>query len=595
MKSPKVSPGDSRWKSPAFNAAWCNNLSEVSENYHEKHKLGTGTNRPSGQSRPIKIRNKTGGALIRGNVVEIGIELLSDTDHRNLWFEGNDYNGGVLAVVRCAVPDEQICEVVLSGETTAIVDVTDTDHEYAVAADGETVLTSAASGDIRILSPLPVTGEYEVAVLLGAKSSGGSSTQYGRVYDDLAGYAQDDATITPATVRFLPWKDNGDGSYTIDTAATPIAAIPSHSVTIEIADDACGCVGETAAQTLAVDAPGDARYVSPQTTGTNAEDNLTISGFGADPASGVAVTLLNPINDAVLVASAAATVAGNGTWSLTGIDLTGLSGNQHVKVRAIETDVDSFAHKPVYDYFYYAADHGTGDESVKYDTPAIAPDLKTTSDLGSSNSDNRTSDTTPTIAITTVESDTADGPAARIYVDGVEVYEGTANDFQSSQTIEETLSTLAIGTYQVTFTITHDIDNDDIESGHSPPLVLTIAATESSGSITATVLAAGAFETTDAPFAVDGYANESNTTDPSESVPTAPTTLSQPTPPIALGDNAEIPIEVIDGVWQVAQPQGYARQAEVTTDTNGTVWLSDVAQCPVRITAAEKLALDGEL
>lgn len=177
MNWPKVQPGVSRWKSPAFNSAWCNAVSESAQHYHENVKLG-GKSKPQPHSpKPIKIQNKTGADLDRGSVVELGDELLTTIDPRNLWFEGNAYADGQAAIVQAAVLDEEIVAVKVSGETTALVNVTSTSHGYAQATAGETVLASTSEAtSIRILSPLSTTGEQEVAVLMG--SGGGGSTDH---------------------------------------------------------------------------------------------------------------------------------------------------------------------------------------------------------------------------------------------------------------------------------------------------------------------------------------------------------------------------------------------------------------------------------
>lgn len=208
MNWPKVQPGISRWKSPAFNSAWLNAVSESAQYYHENVKLGGGKNPQSSQQKPIKVRNKTGGDLLRGAVVQLGAELLTNLDPRNLWFEGDTYSDGQVAIVQSAVLDEEIVAVKVSGETTALVNVTSTSHGYAQPTASATVLSSTATAtDIRILSPLSTTGEQEVAVLMGSGGGGGGtdhSHEYLLVTSNLTAATFNDGA-TPKT------KTNGTG------------------------------------------------------------------------------------------------------------------------------------------------------------------------------------------------------------------------------------------------------------------------------------------------------------------------------------------------------------------------------------------------
>lgn len=170
-----VSPGD---KSPAKSVAWLNAVSDAAAHFHNQ--VAGGVSKNAKQERGInpttvKVQNTTGTDLLRGHVVQLGDFELDALDPRKIWFEGGlpaDPVTRWLAIVRYAVKTGKRCDAQMLGVSTAIVNVSDVDHEYATAEAGSHILISATSGPVEILSPITNTGEQEVAVLLG----GGGST-----------------------------------------------------------------------------------------------------------------------------------------------------------------------------------------------------------------------------------------------------------------------------------------------------------------------------------------------------------------------------------------------------------------------------------
>jgi Bacterial Ig-like domain len=99
------------------------------------------------------------------------------------------------------------------------------------------------------------------------------------------------------------------------------------------------------------------------------------------------------------------------------------------------------------------------------DTPSTAPDLATSSDTGSSNSDDVTGDSTPSIVIPAL----ANGDYPTLYVDGVAV---AANWDALTQTLTP-VAALPPGDYSITYTVS---DANGNESAASPALSITLQA-----------------------------------------------------------------------------------------------------------------------
>lgn len=178
----KASRGDSPFKSPAFNAAWQNDVTDMLAWFRRAKAsgevLGAGGSLES-SSGVVRVKNLTTADQLRGNYVQLGAYLLDDVSQHKHWYEGNLYDAaenGKVAILERAVKsdDTSMVRARILGKCTARVNVTDVDHRFAVPVDGESVFDSASSGDIEILGAIDGTGEQELPVLLGAGGGGGS-------------------------------------------------------------------------------------------------------------------------------------------------------------------------------------------------------------------------------------------------------------------------------------------------------------------------------------------------------------------------------------------------------------------------------------
>lgn len=194
----KASRGDSPFKSPAFNAAWQNDVTDMLAWFRRAKAsgevLGAGGSLES-SSGVVRVKNLTTADQLRGNYVQLGAYLLDDVSQHKHWYEGNLYDAaenGKVAILERAVKsdDTSMVRARILGKCTARVNVTDVDHRFAVPVDGESVFDSASSGDIEILGAIDGTGEQELPVLLGA-GGGGGTVNFFRL--------RTTSTISPAT------------------------------------------------------------------------------------------------------------------------------------------------------------------------------------------------------------------------------------------------------------------------------------------------------------------------------------------------------------------------------------------------------------
>ena len=198
----RVSAGQLLTDSPAFSAGWCNAVSDAAEH----HQLRVANGEVLGNGRGLRendgrctVRNLTGSDLSRGHYVQLGNYLLTSVDARKPWFQGNLYSASAsnrIAILLQAVKNNETGEAALADRCTALVNVTDTAHQFAIPADGLSVLESAAEGAIEILSPLIATGGQEVVVIINGTTSG----------------LQRGITAGPA-LSAIAW-DNTDNTYT---------------------------------------------------------------------------------------------------------------------------------------------------------------------------------------------------------------------------------------------------------------------------------------------------------------------------------------------------------------------------------------------
>ncbi len=206
---------------------------------------------------------------------------------------------------------------------------------------------------------------------------------------------------------------------------------------------ASGALGITV-DTSAPNAPAALDLEAASDTGSSNTDNITgdntptISGTGE---VGATVTLTSDVDGAV----GTATVAGDGTWSITA---STLADGAH-SLTATQTDVAG------------NTSAASGALGITVDTAVLAPaglDLEAASDTGSSNTDNITGDNTPTI------SGTGEVGATVTLTSDVDGAVGTAT-VAGDGTWSITASTLADGAHSLTATQTDVAGNTSAASG----------------------------------------------------------------------------------------------------------------------------------
>ena len=127
-----------------------------------------------------------------------------------------------------------------------------------------------------------------------------------------------------------------DGALTVTAVETDAAGNPGAPVVFPFTHDT------TAPGGLTINAP------DPIVDATE-DDTLVISGANAEPSSTVQVTLSDGVNPLIVVA---ATVAGDGTWSIPATDVSGLNDGT-ITVSAVETDSAGNVGSPVPESFLH--------------------------------------------------------------------------------------------------------------------------------------------------------------------------------------------------------------------------------------------------
>lgn len=441
------------------------------------------------------------------------------------------------------------------------------------------------------------------SVGIGGGGGGGSAESIGYIYDDLPGYSREGITTVVVTSRFLPKIETSTNTYDVDLNAAFINVQPGLNPEITLSESS-GCNATSDSQsltgsTLSFDFPIE----------TNGFVNITddehlsieISGSGSKSSSTVAIRFLDPANPATVESGPhAANVANDGTWAATINVDADISTEGVYLVQAIETDTDSFAHKPITAPLFLAT-HSSTQNGIRFDTPP-APDLLQSSDTGDSNDDNVTEDTTPTFLINRGSSDyDAAGMTPVLYIDGVEVARGDGLSFELSSTVELTPGTaLTEGTYSATCALIYDEGGGgltgDTFTGQSEPLYFSVESASSSGSITATCLTSSAFDPDNDdladPIPVDTVVITNTTSSPAITTPAAPTTIPQPDHPFEYPDNYELKLTYINSAWKLDTTKQYCREAIVNTIGNAVV-VKQVGPCPIEITYSEKVKLDS--
>lgn len=182
---PKVSAGTPSDKSPTTSASWVNAVSDVAQDFQLRKAAGeAATGRGlTNSSGLVSVKNLTGSDLLRGAYVQLGDYLQTAVGHRRPIFEGNLYDvaeDGRIAILTKAAKQNIFEDARTIGVCTARINITDTGHRFAAPSDGLSILQSAASGNVEILSTNKIsgTGEQELTVLIGGGSSTSNVTSF---------------------------------------------------------------------------------------------------------------------------------------------------------------------------------------------------------------------------------------------------------------------------------------------------------------------------------------------------------------------------------------------------------------------------------
>ena len=253
---------------------------------------------------------------------------------------------------------------------------------------------------------------------------------------------------------------DGSGNWSITSSTLTSGA---HTLTTKVTDAAGNTGAASAGLTVTIDttapsAPSAPDLASGSDAGASNTDNLTsattptVTGSGAE--AGATVKLYDTDGTTLLGTT---TADGSGNWSITSSTLSAGSHTLTTKV----TDA--------------AGNTGAASASltVTIDTSvpiaAVAPDLSSASDAGTSNTDNLTNATTPTITGSGAEA----GAIIKLYdTDGTTVLGTATADGSGNWSI--TSSTLGEGAHGLTYKVTDAAGNT---SAPSPVLSMTIDTT----------------------------------------------------------------------------------------------------------------------
>lgn len=111
----------------------------------------------------LKLKNSSAANRRKGEILKIDGKVIETITDEHIWLDGaeptDDCRFGILKYP-ADNNEVQTCQV--SGVCLALVNVTDADHQFAVAVEGEYVLQSAFAGPIELLfvPDLPAEEEY---------------------------------------------------------------------------------------------------------------------------------------------------------------------------------------------------------------------------------------------------------------------------------------------------------------------------------------------------------------------------------------------------------------------------------------------------
>lgn len=175
----KVSPGSKFRGSPLTSAATVNGILDAAEDYTKRRQLGRGVD-PIRKTLPtdlVRVRNDSGSDRRAGEVMRVGNAIIDEDQLTNefLWFEGLAPNTSEkFGILRKPLPEDKIGELQVSGVCKAWVNITDISHERAKVTPDSYVLTSADTGQFKLLWTPGETGEQDCVVVFADKSKAAS-------------------------------------------------------------------------------------------------------------------------------------------------------------------------------------------------------------------------------------------------------------------------------------------------------------------------------------------------------------------------------------------------------------------------------------
>ena len=155
--SPGMSPRSTAhpWKS----SRTINEVLESKDDYLLRRAAGlAGPNSPQPVNPCVlMVKNISGAARIRGDVMQLGAGLLTNFDPLNLWFEADlrAAGGAFCGILLDYTPDDKFGRLQTAGHAVTQVDVLDADHTHAYAKTADEALQSSFGGPFRILAKEP--------------------------------------------------------------------------------------------------------------------------------------------------------------------------------------------------------------------------------------------------------------------------------------------------------------------------------------------------------------------------------------------------------------------------------------------------------
>lgn len=136
---------------------------------------GTGGTPPSSRRPPpFVVKNMTAADRRKGEVMQVGDNLLETLDDEYFWFEGAVPGSPpkTIGILIEESPEDALTELVVFGRAFALVDVTSDLHTFARPVADSHILVSSFAGPVQLFwKPSGETGEQECVVILGGSFS----------------------------------------------------------------------------------------------------------------------------------------------------------------------------------------------------------------------------------------------------------------------------------------------------------------------------------------------------------------------------------------------------------------------------------------